>query len=150
MQTYSIKRATIDDIEWIAKAQVAMALETENMELDLEKVIKGVRYFLDNPKQGFYVMGNNNNDPVSCLLIQKEWSDWRNTEVWWIHGVYVTPSQRGKGLFSKMFNYIKNLAESSNVSGLRLYVEKTNLKAQAIYKKTGMTNEHYELFEKMF
>ncbi len=41
-----IRNAHISDIDTIARFQVAMALETENMELDIETVTKGVQAFI--------------------------------------------------------------------------------------------------------
>jgi GNAT superfamily N-acetyltransferase len=79
-----------------------------------------------------------------------EWSDWRNGEVWWIHSVFIEPAYRGKGVFSKFYAYVKALVETDpKVRGLRLYVDKTNKSAQAIYGKLGMNGEHYNMFEWM-
>jgi len=49
-----------------------------------------------------------------------------------------------------MYNYVlENVAMSDDVSGLRLYVDRTNLKAIQVYKKMGMDGNHYQLFEWM-
>ena len=43
---------------------------------------------------------------------------------------------------------IKSIVEESDkYMGLRLYVDKTNLKAQKVYNRVGMDGEHYKLFE---
>lgn len=148
---YLVGRADFGDAKWIANAQVEMAKETENLELNLEKVVKGVTYIFNNPSRGFYVIAKKDaQTPVGCLLILKEWSDWRNGDVWWIHSVYVIPTFRKYGIFRMMFENVEKLARSSGVRGLRLFVDKTNEKAQAIYQKMGMSKDHYELYEKMF
>ena len=151
MTSFQIQKATLEDKNWIAEAQVLMALETENLQLNQEAVVKGVGFIYEHPDRGFYIIAKNDEqNPVACLLILKEWSDWRNGEVWWIHSLYVMPGYRKQGIFKKMFVYIEDLAQSSDVRGLRLYVDKSNAQAKAAYEKLGMNKNHYELFEKMF
>ncbi len=150
MSEFQIQKAQLVDMDWIANAQVAMAQETENLQLNQEEVVKGVSFMFANPVRGFYVIAKNQIETVGCLMILNEWSDWRNGEVWWIHSVYVTPAFRKAGIFKKMFEYVETLARNSGVRGLRLYVDKSNVNAQKVYEKLGMNKEHYVLFEKMF
>ena len=148
---YSIKKATIADVDWIAKFQLALALESENIKLNLDDVIKGVKHIFNESAFGFYVIAKNStHNPIGSLLILKEWSDWRNAEIWWIHSVYISPEYRRQGLFQAMFKFIEDMARNSGVRGLRLYVDKTNETAKTVYSKLKMNNQHYELFEKMF
>jgi GNAT superfamily N-acetyltransferase len=151
MTGFQIQKATCEDKNWIAEAQVLMALETENLQLNQEAVVKGVGFIFDHLDGGFYIIAKNDEqNPIACLLVLKEWSDWRNGEVWWIHSLYVIPDYRKQGIFKKMFEYVEELARSSDVRGLRLYVDKSNAQAKAAYEKLGMNRDHYELFEKMF
>lgn len=86
----------------------------------------------------------------SCLMITPEWSDWRNNNVWWIQSVFVLPEYREAGVFKMMYSFIKSLVtERQDIAGIRLYVDNTNLKAQGVYKRMGMTDEHYRVFEWM-
>ena len=148
---YFVQKAKHSDAECIAQFQIAMALETENLKLNLEVVTQGVKRIFNEPIRGFYIIAKDEaNNPVGSLLILKEWSDWRNADVWWIHSVYILPTLRGQGIFSKMFTFIEKLARKSGVKGIRLYVDKKNEKAKAVYVKLNMNSEHYELFEKMF
>lgn len=144
-----IKKASIEHIETIANFQVRMALETENLSLDRERVGVGVEKFFKEPARGFYLVAVAENKMVGCVLVQREWSDWRNRDVWWLHSVYVLPAFRKKGIFKRFFAHIERLATASGIAAVRLYVEKTNKTAQQVYKNLGMTNQHYELFEKM-
>ncbi len=151
MDNFYIDKTHSDDIEWIANAQVSMAQETENLQLNQEEIVKGVKFIFDNPDRGFYIVARNKEKGlVGCLLILKKWSDWRNGDVWWIHSLYVEPVYRKHGIFRKMFEYVENLAHNSAVRGLRLFVDKGNMIAQKVYEKLGMSKDHYELFEKMF
>lgn len=144
------EKATVADIEWLAQAQVAMARETENLNLAPEIVAAGVKYIFDHPDRGFYLVARKDQlTPIGCLLILKEWSDWRNGDVWWIHSVYVLPTERGQGIFQRMFDRVEAMARASGVRGLRLYVDKSNVRAQRIYEGLGMNKDHYLLYEKM-
>ncbi len=150
MSTFKIIKALLQDVAWIAQAQVLMAKETENLELNPEEVVKGVSFIFTNTTRGFYVVAKQGQQAVGCLMVLNEWSDWRNGDVWWIHSVYVLPAYRRLGIFKIMYEYVEDLARSSGVRGLRLYVDKSNLKARNVYEKLGMSKDHYELFEKMF
>jgi len=146
----TIETGTPGDIETIARFQVAMAAETEDYALDPETVDKGVRRMFAEPERGFYLLAKNTGETVGGLLVLKEWSDWRNADVWWIHSLYVVPEHRRRGVFRRLMGEVERLAREAGAAGLRLYVERTNDTAKAVYSVLGMTGEHYELFEKMF
>jgi len=149
-KSFTIDTGTKDDAAKIAAFQCAMADETEEFGLDLETVSKGVDRMLNMPERGFYVVGREpEGAAVSSLLVLKEWSDWRNADVWWIHSLYVAPDYRRKGMFRAMFEHVKALARENDVAGIRLYVERENHNAKATYEAVGMSNEHYELYETM-
>lgn len=128
--------------------QKAMALETENLKLDLQILEKGVAAVFNNPSLGQYHVCEVDSNVVGSLLLTNEWSDWRNGTVWWLQSLYFKPEVRGQGLFSKMYGYVQAMAnDNKDIRGVRLYVDHTNLHAQNIYKKLGMTDNHYKLFE---
>lgn len=146
----SYRSAVIGDARAIQSFQQAMAWETEKLKLDDTVLDKGVRAVFQNPELGKYHVCVNGADIIGSLLITKEWSDWRNGTVWWIHSLYFKPEFRGQGLFSKMYRYVQDLAQKDpNIRGLRLYVDHTNTTAQAVYTKLGMNGDHYRLFEWM-
>jgi ribosomal protein S18 acetylase RimI-like enzyme len=150
MDEITIRYATEADLPFIVNCQLSMALETENLTLNESVVNKGVNAVFNDPLKGFYIIGESGDTPCSCLMITPEWSDWRNNWVWWIQSVYVMPPMRQSGIFGMMYAFIKSLvAEHNDVAGIRLYVDNTNLRAREVYKKIGMTDEHYRLFEWM-
>lgn len=145
-----IRTAKSDDIYLIADFQLAMALETENLKLDLNVVRRGVAYVIDNPTTGEYYLMEVNEKVVASTLILFEWSDWRNAKVLWIHSVFVLPEFRNKGVFKYLYRYLQNKVNNNpEFSGLRLYVDKRNTIAQEVYLKLGMNADHYQLFEFM-
>jgi GNAT superfamily N-acetyltransferase len=146
----SCRKASDADAGTITRFQIAMALETEKLRLDPATCALGVRAVFDDPRKGAYYACEKDGEVIASLLILPEWSDWRNGEVWWIHSVYVLPEHRGSGAFRALYEHVRSLvAADDRLRGLRLYVDKSNLSAQKVYKKIGMTDEHYSLFEWM-
>jgi GNAT superfamily N-acetyltransferase len=143
----SIRKAKSEDALKIIEFQQKMAWETEQMTLVPEIITKGVKAVFHNSAYGQYWVAEKDENVVASLLITNEWSDWRNTTVWWIQSVYVLPELRRTGIFRSMYNHIRNEAEIQNIAGLRLYVETNNSKAQKTYKALQMNCEHYIMYE---
>jgi len=144
----SFRETTPADCETIVEFQLAMALESEKMALDRARLERGVRGIWENPSRGKYFVAELEGRIAGCLLIQNEWSDWRCGNVWWIHSVYILPEFRRQKLFSQFYQFIQTRAAADpSVMGLRLYVDKTNLRAQKAYENLGMSSDHYHLYE---
>jgi GNAT superfamily N-acetyltransferase len=145
-----IRLASQEDQQIIADFQMKMAMETENFQLDPETVSTGVNAVLRDPAKGKYFVAEVDGQVVASLLITFEWSDWRNKWVAWIQSVYVIEEYRQKGIFKSMYEHVRSWAQNdSEIAGLRLYVDKSNLRAIKVYQKIGMNGEHYQLFEWM-
>lgn len=146
----TIRPGLLFDIDVIADFQVKMAWETEKMKLDPPVVNKGVAAVFDDPSKGKYWLAEVKGEVVGCLLTVPEWSDWRNGTVLWIHSVYVKPDFRKHGVYRKLYSHLKEMVQTStDLRGLRLYVDKTNGPAQKVYESLGMSGEHYHLYEWM-
>jgi ribosomal protein S18 acetylase RimI-like enzyme len=70
--------------------------------------------------------------------------------VWWIQSVYVAPAARRGGVFRALYDHVRTEARREGAAGLRLYVDVTNSRAQAVYAALGMKGDHYRVFEDMF
>ena len=148
--TYRVKEAAYHHSKRIAEFQIQMAMETEQIHLGRETVLKGVASVFEKPELGRYFVAEINNEIVASLLITYEWSDWRNARIWWIQSVYVVPEHRRKGIFRLMYSHIRSIVENNkDIGGIRLYVDKTNINAQKTYDHIGMNGEHYQLYEWM-
>jgi GNAT superfamily N-acetyltransferase len=146
----NIRKAVIKDIPAIVDFQLKMAMETESKELDQAIVQKGVEAVFNDETKGQYIVAATENRVVASLMLTSEWSDWRNAKVLWFQSVYVISDYRKRGIFAKMYAFVKALVlESDQYMGLRLYVEKDNIPAQSVYQKMGMDGEHYKMFEWM-
>lgn len=141
---------TRDDAEAIISFQVAMAHETEDLELDRETCRRGVAAVFDDPALGRYFVAEEDGRVVGSLLITHEWSDWRAGMVWWIQSVYVVPELRRQGVYRGLYAHVKGIAETEDsIRGIRLYVDRRNTRAQQVYDALGMNGEHYLVYEWM-
>ncbi len=148
--SWNIRRGSREDIDTLVGFQIQMAWETESFGLDQETVTAGATALFDDPSKGHYWVAEGEAGLVGCLLTLPEWSEWRNGQVWWIHSVYVVPEARRQGVFRTMYQHLQKVVENDPSSrGLRLYVDKRNDKAQAVYRSLGMNDEHYALYEWM-
>jgi len=151
MEPILIREATIKDHSQIVNFQMAMALETEELTLDMDVLSEGVRsVFTKENGVARYYIAEFEGERAGMLMITLEWSDWRNGWVWWIQSVYTQPEFRGKGIYKALYNHITELVKnSSDVRGIRLYVDKRNTGAQKVYESLGMNGGHYATYEWM-
>lgn len=142
-----IRVGNASDIEAIAQFQVDMAMESEGTVLDKDTVSKGVKAIIEDESKGKYYIAAEGDNCIGSLMLTMEWSDWNAGWYWWIQSVYVKPEFRRQGVFTLLYNAVRAAAKTSNVSHLRLYVDKTNVKAQKTYQKLGMGENHYLMYE---
>jgi GNAT superfamily N-acetyltransferase len=143
----TIRAAQNADFEVLVANNQAMAMETENRHLDDHVLRGGVQNLLDDPNKGFYIVAEAEGKVVGNLMITKEWSDWRNGDMWWFQSVYVHPDHRGSGVFKALYQYVMRMAKENNIKELRLYVEQNNAVAQRVYASLGMVKSHYDMWE---
>ncbi|VVB59669.1 Acetyltransferase (GNAT) family protein [uncultured archaeon] len=141
-----IRTAKIRDAEAITTYNISLAKESENIPLNPDTVLVGVKALLSDKNKGFYLVAEENDTIIGQLMITYEWSDWRNKSIWWIQSVYVQKEWRKKGVFTKLLDYIKQKARKQGVVLLRLYMHRQNKSAQKVYKKSGWKQEPYEVY----
>jgi ribosomal protein S18 acetylase RimI-like enzyme len=146
----SVRVATIDDAGQIASFQEQMAWETEELKLDPGIIGAGIQAVFEDSSKGRYFIAEAEGRIAGSLLITYEWSDWRNSWVYWIQSVYVAPEFRRKGIYRTLYAHIQEIVnQKDDVAGIRLYVEQENYTAQQTYASLGMDGQHYQLFEWM-
>jgi ribosomal protein S18 acetylase RimI-like enzyme len=145
-----IREATLADLSTLVSFQMRMAKETENIELDEKLLTQGITELLNHPEHGKYYVAVEGNIALGCLMTTYEWSDWRCGTVLWIQSVYIDSAHRSKGVYSTMYQYFQEkVKQDPSLRGIRLYVDKTNKKAQRTYERLGMNGEHYATYEWM-
>ena len=143
----TIRRGIGSDLETIVGFNASMAEETEGKTLDLERLRPGVAAVLGDESRGFYLLAEIAGQVAGQLMITTEWSDWRNAYFWWIQSVYVAPDFRRRGVYRAMHRYVSAAArELPNVCGLRLYVDRDNHVAQAVYAGLDMQRSNYDMY----
>jgi GNAT superfamily N-acetyltransferase len=149
-RTPTVRAAAIEDLEALVAGNLALAEETERVRLEVDTLRQGIRALLESRAPGRYWVAELEGRVVGQLLITYEWSDWRNCMVWWIQSVYVAPDARGRGVLRTLYDAARREALAAGSGGLRLYVDTTNIRAQAAYAALGMNGGHYRVFEDMF
>ena len=148
VEAIRVRPARIDDVSLMGRWAEAMALETEDKQLDVKTVSAGVAAGIADPLRSQYFMAAIAGEPVGTLMLTFEWSDWRCAWWWWIQSVYVAPGHRRKGVYRALYAHVLALArQREDVHGLRLYVERENVNAQRTYELLGMVDAGYRMYE---
>ncbi|MGI2067485.1 GNAT family N-acetyltransferase [Shewanella sp. MF08487] len=143
-----IRKAKAQDLTALVQFNQAMAEETEGLALDEATLTQGVGTLLESPQKGFYLVAEIAGEIVGSLMVTFEWSDWRAKDYYWIQSVYIRPQNRRQGIYGKLYNEVKQLAEThGGAASFRLYVEQENLAAQQTYQALGMKQSYYLMFE---
>jgi ribosomal protein S18 acetylase RimI-like enzyme len=145
-----VRAARVEDCEALVAGNMALAEETENVRLDADTLREGIRALLESRAPGRYWVAELDGRVAGQLLVTFEWSDWRNRMVWWIQSVYVAPDARRRGVLRTLYDAARREALAAGAGGLRLYVDNSNIRAQAVYASLGMNGDHYRVFEDMF
>jgi GNAT superfamily N-acetyltransferase len=143
-----VRPARLHEADLLIDFQARLARESEGLELDLDTLGRGVRAVFDDPTLGEYWVVELDRRVAGCLLATREWSDWRNGTVLWVQSVYVRPDARGRGLYRALHEHLRRRVEAAaDLVGIRLCVDRRNRDAQAVYRRLGMSGEHYTLYE---
>lgn len=145
----TVRPGRASDAARIALFNLRMAEETEGLRLNPQTLEKGVKAALADAGKASYLVAEIAGEVVGCLMLTREWSDWRNGDLWWVQSVYVDPEHRRRGAFRALFAAAESAARQAGAVGLRLYVERENAAAQAVYKSLGMLDTHYLVMERL-
>lgn len=151
MAPFVIRPATAADTATIVEFNLGIAAETEDTSLDRDLVTRGVEAILTHPAHGQYFVACAEQAVVGQIMHTREWSDWRNGDIWWVQSVYVRPDHRRRGVFRHLYDHVKQLAQADPaVVGVRLYVDADNRVAQSTYERLGMCTARYRIMEDLF
>ncbi|MCG9713467.1 GNAT family N-acetyltransferase [Shewanella insulae] len=143
-----IRKGQQSDLTALVAFNQAMANETEGLSLDQQTLTQGVQTLLENPARGFYLVAEEAGEILGSLMVTYEWSDWRAKDYYWIQSVYIRPQNRRQGIYAKLYQAVKQIAEDNGgAASFRLYVEQENLKAQKTYEALGMKQSYYLMYE---
>lgn len=151
MNEFTVRTATPDDWPALVEFNCRLAEESEGKRLDPQRIRPGVQAVLADPAKGRYFVACQVERVVGQVMLTREWSDWRNGDIWWLQSVYVHPDFRRRGVFRMLYEHAWREAEADPaVVGLRLYVEQANSRAQETYRRLGMDCPGYFVMERLF
>ncbi len=111
----------------------------------------GVAALLADTSKGIYFVAEIDGQVAGQVMVTYEWSDWRNGNFWWLQSVYVAAAHRGAGVFKALYARVEDEARKTpGVCGLRLYMDAHNETARAAYRRLGMAETNYVVFERTF
>jgi len=142
-----IREAQPQDFRIVADFVVAMAYDSEEIELDPETVEAAVRTALNDRSKGVYYVAEAAEGLIGQALVTTEWSDWNCCEYWWLQSVYVVPQWRRKGVFGRIYRHILDRARDASAAAVRLYVARENERALLAYRRLGMDDTDYMVLE---
>lgn len=147
----TIRPATLADLPTLVEYNRRLAQETENITLSVELLTEGVRAALLDTSKGRYFVAEVDGQVVGQLMHTREWSDWRNGDLWWLQSVYVHADFRQQGVFRQLVEHLRAEAQATpGVVGLRLYMEQHNDRAAATYDRLGIRNAGYVVREQIW
>ncbi len=143
-----IRQAEPKDSETLARFNILAAQESEARVLDFAAALNGVKAVFADTNKGFYLVAEHAGKIVGQLLVTAEWSDWSDKYFLWLQSVYVDKDFRERGIFSRLYRRLLDMAEArDDVISVRLYVEKNNLPAHRVYEALGMSRTIYDMYE---
>ncbi len=147
-----VRAARAGDAEQLVDWNLRLAQESEGLVLARARLARGVAAALADTQRGRYLIAERRRagvaEAVGGLLVTREWSDWRDGWWWWIQSVYVEPEARRQGVYDALHARVASDARAAgDVVGVRLYVEHANTRAQRTYRRVGMVDSGYLLFE---
>lgn len=143
----AIRRADAQDAQMVAQFVVAMALDSEGVQLDPETVEAAVRTAIGDSSKGVYYVAEAPEGLIGQALVTTEWSDWNCCEYWWLQSVYVAPPWRRRGVFGRIYRHILGRAREASAAAVRLYVHGGNERALLAYRRLGMDDTDYLVLE---
>jgi len=143
-----VRNAGLEDAEALARFNVLLARESEDVELEYATVLQGVRTLLLDERKGFYLVALEKGAIVGQVMVTFEWSDWRNRNTWWLQSVYVDKAWRKKGVFRELYEELWVRAAKEGVGVLKLYAHEANRRALEVYRRLGMEKAPYRVMQR--
>ena len=124
-----------------------MALESENLKLNKDKIYSAIRTIFAEPKYGFFVSTCKDDKIIGSLFVTIEYNYIKDCTNFWITSVYTHPDYRNRGVYKSSYKFVSDDTIANNGSAVKLYVDDDNERAQKVYKNLGMVDSGEEMWE---
>ena len=127
------------DAEILTQFQWNMIYETEDVELDKERMFQSVKHLINAPsegtlpKHGVYLVKLIKGEVIGSLRLSIE-----SATRWWILSVYVKKEFRRQGHYSSLYKHAVKMGKENGVESIKLFVHFKNERAQKAYHSLGM------------
>lgn len=105
------------------------------------------RFSKDDSK--FFIAFDLDGEPVGFIQLYPSFSSVAMKTMWYLNDLFVVQNARGKGVASKLLDYVKTFAINNDSFSLKLATAVDNLAAKALYEKHGYSKvtafDHYVL-----
>ncbi len=143
---FKVRNANLDNLDKLVEFVVAEANEAEGIVKSPDIVLNGIKFGLESPDIArYWIIENENENPVGSVSVVKEWSDWNCAFYWWIQSMFILSAYRGMGLMETILKEVQSAAKNESAIELRLYVHKENTRAIRAYQKAGFRNADYTM-----
>jgi GNAT superfamily N-acetyltransferase len=146
LNNLKIRRASIKDSNTILSFIKKIA-KYENLDNEVMTTIEMVEKFLFKKRFAQAIVCEISNQPIAFAVYFYTFSTFTGKPTLYIEDIYVDEEYRHKGVGSKIFKYLVNLAIKKGCGRLELAVLKWNEPAIKFYKKMGgHCLEEWEIF----
>lgn len=143
---YTIRRALRSDMDLLVAFTIREARAAEQVELDPESVLRGVRGgFEDPPLATYWVAETSGGAIVASTSIVREWSNFHGGWYWWIQSLFIVPEHRAHGLVDRLLDHLAREAAAAGALDLRLYAHASNARAERAYERCGFEKAPYTI-----
>jgi ribosomal protein S18 acetylase RimI-like enzyme len=146
---YTIRSATLADIDAIVAFTLAEAREAEARTLDADAVRRGVAAAFERPPRAVYwVVETADGRLAASTSVVTEWSNFHGSDYWWVQSLYIAPEHRGAGLVDRLLDHLAAAAARAGALDLRLYAHASNDRAHRVYERCGFERAPYVIMRR--
>jgi diamine N-acetyltransferase len=142
------REASNADLEQIVAFMRALYAEDGSTPLVVDRATSALRQLLDHPEHGSVWLIEVSSVPAGYLILTWGYSLEFHGRDAFIDELYVAPTYRGIGVGRQAMELAEHEARARGVQALHLEVEPENVRAQALYRRTGFAQRGYVLMSK--
>jgi diamine N-acetyltransferase len=133
----AFRPAVESDVPAVLRLMADLYSEDGTVSLDLVAAEPALRRLLREPSAGLVWIAERHGEPVGYLALTFGYSlEYRGPDAF-IDELYVAPARRGQGLGRAALELAEAACRARGVGALHLEVERTNVRAEALYRRAG-------------